>query len=260
MLKKAVEYALPTEHQWLARITYKNGDESKLPDNSCLGALVSKLSVLAPAHCFLQYSDMVEAYSVQLGVWNKSSKADDLNCDDEGYCVLAAQDIPVAEIAIHPEYDPLTLKHSLAVLTLARSAELTPNVIPICMPPQSVMNETVVNEIFVLAGLPIKGDLKHKTFVNTISRPFCKNDKIGELVTSGTAFCGIQDLNNRYYLGAPLVGLHVKFDEPQNYYLAGLLLDSREAKSPKRTVASFLDIRPYMSFINRNAKELSVNN
>ncbi|ALC46703.1 CG31199 [Drosophila busckii] len=257
-LLKQNTFAVPTEHQWLARITYANGHETKLPNDGCLGALVSKRNVIAPAHCFVQYDGRADAYSVQLGVWNKSSNAHEVSCDKDGYCVLPAQDIPLAEIAVHPEYDPLTLKHSLAVLTLQRDAKLTPNVLPVCMPPPALANATLVGQLFVVAGLPIKSVLKHKTWVNTISRPYCQKEH-SALVASSSAVCGYQDRLETYYLGAPLVGIQVSAaDVPQNFYLVGLLLDSRRVDKKERIVASFLDIRPYLSFIQRNAEFLIV--
>ncbi|KAH8310705.1 hypothetical protein KR044_002635 [Drosophila immigrans] len=250
-------FAVPTEHQWLVRITYEHGHEEKLPNDGCLGVLISKRNVLAPAHCFVQYDGQADAYSVQLGVWNKSSNAHEVSCDKDGYCVLPAQDIPLSEIAIHPEYDPLTLKNSLAVLRLQRDAKMTPTVMPICMPPPSLANETQVGQMFVVAGLPIKDILKHKTWVNTISRPYCQKTH-NSLITHSTSICGYQDRMTTYYQGAPLVGIQVEGDEPQNFYLVGLLIDSKRVDKKERIVSSFLDVRPYLSFINRNAESLIV--
>ncbi|XP_064549696.1 serine protease 7-like [Drosophila montana] len=246
-------FAVPTEHQWLARIMYKNGHETKLPNDGCLGVLISLRNVLAPAHCFLLYDGRANAYSVQLGVWNKTSKPLEPDCAEDGYCVMPAQEIPLEGIAVHPEYDPVTLKHSLAVLTLKRDASRTTNVMPVCMPPSSSLHETLVGQLFVVAGLPTSSELKHKTWVHTISRPYCQ-EKHGALVTNTHTVCGYQDRMKMYYVGAPLVGIQVSSDEPQYFYLVGLLLDSKKVDDKELIVASFLDLRHYIGFINRNAE------
>ncbi|EDW83155.1 uncharacterized protein Dwil_GK22703 [Drosophila willistoni] len=250
---KQDDYAIPTEHQWLARITYVNG--SKVENTGCLGALISKRNVLAPAHCFVRHNGQAEAYGVQLGVWNKSRNAYEVSCESDGYCVLPPQEIKLAEIAIHPEYDALTLKNSLAVLTLLRDAKFTPNVMPICMPPPDLAEKSLVSQIFMLAGLRTNKELKHKTWVNTISRSLCQNSA-KSLVTSKNTVCGYQEQSETYYPGAALVGIQVRNDVPQNYYLVGLLHDWTRVDN--RVLSSFLNIQPYMNFIRLNSDSLIV--
>ncbi|EDW28163.1 GL27132 [Drosophila persimilis] len=252
---KQGSFAIPTEHQWVARIVFAKGFEGKIQNDGCLGALISKRNVLAPAHCFVQYNGEAEAFSVHLGVWNKSSVISQPSCDRDGFCVVPAQEIKLAEIAIHPEYDPLTLKNSLAVLTLQRDAKLNPNVMPVCMPPPQLVNETLVGQTFIVAGLRVKEDRKLKTWVNTLSRGFCQS-KVSSIVTSSTTVCGYQAKPEGYYIGAPLVGMQVKGDVTQNFYLVGLMIDWRWENN--RILSSFLAIRHYLDFIYQNANSLIV--
>ncbi|XP_068157665.1 CLIP domain-containing serine protease B9 [Drosophila tropicalis] len=248
---KQDDYAFPSEHQWLARITYLNGSKEKT--TGCLGALISKRNVLAPAHCFVRYNGHAEAFAVQLGVWNKSRNAYEVSCESDGFCVLPPQEIKLAEIAIHPEYDALTLKNSLAVLTLARDAKLTASVMPICMPPLDLVDKSLVGQIFILAGLRTNKELKHKTWVNTISTSLCQNSA-KSLVTRINTVCGYQEKDQTYYPGSSLVGIQVRNDVPQNYYLVGLLHDWTNVDG--RILSSFLNIQPYMNFIRSNSDSL----
>ncbi|XP_017118760.1 CLIP domain-containing serine protease 2 [Drosophila elegans] len=254
MLKQG-GFASPTEHQWLARVVFGKGFEGKIRDNGCLGVLISKRTVLAPAHCFVQYNGEAQAFSVHLGVYNKSAPVGVRVCEKDGYCVRPAQEIKLAEVAIHPEYDSRTLKNSLAVLTLQRDAKIYPNVMPICMPPPHLVNETLVGQTFLVAGLRIREDLRLKTWVNTLSRSFCES-KAKALVTSSNTVCGYQTKPEAYYLGAPLVGMQKKGHTTQNYYLVGFMIDWRWEDN--RIMSSFLAIRNYLEFIYQNANSLIV--
>ncbi|KAH8383119.1 hypothetical protein KR009_006924 [Drosophila setifemur] len=254
-LLKQGNFAIPTEQQWIARIVFGKGFEGKIRDNGCLGVLISKRHVVAPAHCFVQYNGEAEAFSVHLGVYNKSTPVNEPSCDVDGFCVRPAQEIKLAEVAIHPEYDPLTLKNSLAVLTLQRDAKLNANVMPVCMPPPDLVNQTLVGQTFIVAGLRTSEVLRLKTWVNTLSTSFCKS-KVSSLVTSSSTVCGYQNKPETYYIGAPLVGMQVRGQTTQNFYLVGMLIDWRWENS--RVMSSFLAIRSYLDFIYQNANSLIV--
>ncbi|XP_030371762.1 transmembrane protease serine 9 [Scaptodrosophila lebanonensis] len=249
-MHKQDSFAVPTEHQWLARIAYSDNNH-QVPTGGCMAVLISKRSLLAPAHCFVRFESKPEAFSVHLGVWNKTADVNQPTCLN-GYCVLPAQEIKLAEISIHPEYDPLTFKNSLAVLTLQKDAKLTANVQPVCMPPPSVANDTLVGQMFMLAGIPVNKVLKNKSWVKTVSTPWCQS-KHNSLLTSSTMVCGYLQQSELYHLGAPIVAVQVEGDLPKNFYLVGLQMDVLRVPNTQRYVASFLDVRPYLEYINNNA-------
>uniref|UniRef100_A0A6P4F8U8 Transmembrane protease serine 9-like n=1 Tax=Drosophila rhopaloa TaxID=1041015 RepID=A0A6P4F8U8_DRORH len=244
----------PTEHPWVARIVFTKGIKIDNADD-CLGVLISKRIVLAPAHCFVQFNGEAQAFSVHLGVYNKSAAVGTLICEQDGFCVRPAQEIRLTEVAIHPEYDSRTLKNSLAVLTLEQDAKLYKSVMPICMPPPHLANETLVAQTFLVAGLRKWQDLRQMSWVNTLSRSFCQS-KFGTLLTSSTTVCGYQTNSDVFIIGAPLVGMQAKEQVTQNFYLVGLLIDWR--KDTDRTMSSFLAIRNYLDFIYENSDSLIV--
>nr|XP_044250240.1 serine protease 7-like [Drosophila takahashii] len=244
--------AIPSEHQWVVRIVVV--DKGAL-DNTCLGVLVSKRTVLAPAHCFVKFNRDAKAFSVHLGVHNKSAPVGVPFCFSNGYCVRPAQEIRLSEVAVHPEFDPKTLQNNLAVLTLQQDAKLGQNVMPICMPPPQLANETLVGQTFVVAGLSYWKDLKQKTWVTTHSRSFCQS-RNNKLLTGSNTLCGYHTRAEGFYYGAPLVGMQVKGHVTQNYYLVGFQIDIKWDN--KRMLASFLAIRNYLDFIHKNSDSLIV--
>ncbi|KAK9718667.1 Trypsin [Popillia japonica] len=94
----------------------------KLPSIVRLGILISERFILTAAHCVVR-DDRKLPSIVRLG------KIDLLGDSDNA----TAQDIPVEERIIHPEYKSYKLGKDIALLRLARTAEFNDNVKAVCL-------------------------------------------------------------------------------------------------------------------------------
>ena len=85
----------------------------------CSGALVTPSMIVTAAHCLSGYAPG------EIRAWAGISKVSERT---------AAQEIPVASIAMHPSFDRRTFANDVGVVTLARNADLTGRLRTIALP------------------------------------------------------------------------------------------------------------------------------
>ncbi|CAH1983365.1 unnamed protein product [Acanthoscelides obtectus] len=127
---------------WIARLGYEDGQAIKF---KCGGTLLNKWYVITAAHCLKENEEKLKVIRLGENVENEEL------CD-KAACSLPVQDIPVASIMIHAEYNTITSKNDIGLIALRKSANYTDFVKPVCLPRGDLTNENHLGEEVTVAG------------------------------------------------------------------------------------------------------------
>jgi len=95
----------------------------------CGGSLIDVTHVLSAAHCFNGIADDVRKYLVVLGEYNRDSK--------EG----TEQEVKVAKITVHENYERVSNQDDIAIVQLAERARISDHIETICLPEQGEVRQ-----------------------------------------------------------------------------------------------------------------------
>ncbi|XP_070491115.1 phenoloxidase-activating factor 3-like [Chironomus tepperi] len=118
------------EFPWIVRFKYQG---KRRPHYGCAGTLISEYYVLTAAHCILTNDNIT---MIRLGEYNETSIVD---CNEDMQCADPVQDVEVASMMTHPNYDPVKVMNDIGLVRLAKPAKLSQNNInTICLPLEEV--------------------------------------------------------------------------------------------------------------------------
>jgi len=112
--------ASPGEYPWMAALVISTEPDPNY-GQYCGGSLVDELWVLTAAHCVSDESGTTPASEIHI-VLGVNNLDEGLTAGNQG------QRIPVTEVIVHPDYDPVTLDSDLALLKLIKPASITTTV------------------------------------------------------------------------------------------------------------------------------------
>ncbi|KAJ6597425.1 Serine protease grass, partial [Pseudolycoriella hygida] len=135
------------EFPWMALLRYETDGTV---ESLCGGSLISELYVLTAAHCVAKLKSTIKLIAVRLGEYDTTTDIDCQLIGTEQMCAPPVQDIPIEEKFAHPMYDKPRFSNDVAILRLARPANMTPeSVRPICLPTTFEVQNTTLKRVSV---------------------------------------------------------------------------------------------------------------
>jgi len=221
------------EFPWMVLIQYSKPNNKK--GFHCGGVLITENYVLTASHC-ANGKDLVQLKwilsAVRLGEYDTTQEID---CEEEDNCADPVQDIPVAEIMPHENYLPAskTQENDIALLRLARPAQFTDWIKPICLPVSQKLRTMNFDGVpLTVAGwgkteTASNSNLKLKVSVNGVPLDQCNNVyRVHNVALGPKQLCagGAQGFDScRGDSGGPLMTLDSTDRLNPYWYLAGVV-------------------------------------
>ncbi|XP_055851888.1 serine protease grass-like [Episyrphus balteatus] len=143
--EKGIDDVNISNYPWTALIIYMDRDEKK---PLCGGSLIHERYVLTAAHCARVHGESLKLVSVRLGGFNVDTQI----CDKSKKCGPRVQEIDVEKVIHHKDYNGRKLSNDIGLVRLAKNAEISTNVKPICLPIKPVSTPTDFSEMIMLTA------------------------------------------------------------------------------------------------------------
>ncbi|XP_037622677.1 inactive serine protease PAMR1 [Sebastes umbrosus] len=129
----------------------ETGSHDQAPDWQlvCSGALVNQKRVVVAAHCVTELGKVYPLDAAEIKVVVGKQYRDDSR-DSKGL-----QDLKVASVAVHPNYDPHILDSDIAVVKLLDKARIGVKVLPICLSHSQGEEEVISGKGLVTGWSPL---------------------------------------------------------------------------------------------------------
>ncbi|KAF2899260.1 hypothetical protein ILUMI_06914 [Ignelater luminosus] len=120
------------EYPWMALLNYRLAESGT--DFRCDGTVINDWYILTAAHC-LMTSPTLQLTSVRVGERPIDTDPDCEETFGDKYCATSVQDVDIAEVILHPEFDSKTFENDIGLIRVAHRINITvDNVQPICLP------------------------------------------------------------------------------------------------------------------------------
>ena len=236
---------------WIVRVGFKNivTGEVKYP---CTGSILNSQLILTAAHCALAKADNYKIFAVRVGEYRTNTAID---CGEE-FCGLPVQDIPLAQVIVHPGYEKHNYRNNIALLVLKYRMNFTITAQPVCLP--DTWLETSNKGVLVGWG---------KTARQTVSPPWqqvlhlpivptqvCQNVYGSTLPVSDDQLCAGGQAGNDAcsgFGGAPLM-----VRQGDVYYQVGILSFGSDQCGAAGIPSVYTNVKKYLRWITENTPRI----
>ncbi|XP_022209587.2 serine protease easter-like [Drosophila obscura] len=233
------------EHPWIARIEFTDSQGDR--EHLCIGALINTRHVVTAAHC-LDNADR-DVSAVVLGDWDSSNNITERDCNPQGLCAPPPQRIELKSLAMHPDYTIHKVDNDIAVIKLARNAEISEYVQPICLPTAEEVSTGTADTALQVSGF-VRPNRRNIT--KRIKMPFekvrteeCqKKDRDNRIANSN--ICGSTEFNPMS--GSALIEAH---GEPRRFHLVGV---AAAGFNSEPSLHLHTNVRLHLNWILQNSK------
>ncbi|KAF5308213.1 hypothetical protein FQR65_LT06393 [Abscondita terminalis] len=153
---------------WMALLGY---EEDKKIEFKCAGTIINDYYILTAAHCLRKTDNLVV---VRLGEHNIDTERDCENVyPSRSICAPPVQDISVAEIISHPQFDENLKNNDIGLIRLASRINTSLDTVkPICLPLNDVSkNRDYLKENFIVAGWGVTEKLRRSSELLKVPLP-----------------------------------------------------------------------------------------
>ncbi|KAG5684158.1 hypothetical protein PVAND_013399 [Polypedilum vanderplanki] len=250
------------EFPWHALIKYKIGRIFKY---TCASSLISTRYALTCAHCITQLPARYEIVAVRLGEYDLTTDPDCQHDDDTGKsdCNPPVQDIEIERLIPHSLYNNPRFSNDIGLVRMARDAEISQSVIPICLPVNQKMYQVLSNKYTVTGfGLTESGrdsDTLLKILVPKVSRETCQSfhRSVIQLAEGHTCYGGEGIIDScKGDSGGPLIN-YVIVDGTLKAVQMGIVASGHSdcGRGIQGYPGIYTDVKFYMNWILDNIEE-----
>ncbi|CRL02376.1 CLUMA_CG015259, isoform A [Clunio marinus] len=169
------------EFPWIGLIKYKVGRIFKL---TCGSSLISEKYVLTCAHCITNLPSGYEIAAVRLGEHDLTTDPDcKLIDDNREECNPPFQDIEIEKLIPHFQYNTPRYANDIGLVKLAQSPDMSQGIVPICLPINNEMQQTISNR-FTVAGFGFTENGRESNVLLKVLLPKVSKEKCQEMHSS----------------------------------------------------------------------------
>ncbi|XP_036041987.1 inactive serine protease PAMR1 isoform X1 [Onychomys torridus] len=232
----------------------------------CSGALVNERTVVVAAHCVTDLGKVTILKTADLKVVLGKFYRDDER--DE----KTIQNLRIAAIILHPNYDPILLDTDIAILKLLDKARISTRVQPICLATTRDLSTSFQESHITVAGWNIladvrspgfKNDTLHSGMVRVVDSLLCEEqheDHGIPVSITDNMFCASQDPSTPSDIctaetgGIAALSFPGRASPEPRWHLVGLVSWSYDKTCSNGLSTAFTKVLPFKDWIERNMK------
>ncbi|NWU10297.1 PAMR1 protease, partial [Cephalopterus ornatus] len=232
----------------------------------CSGALVNERTVVVAAHCVTDLGKTIVLKTAELKVVLGKFYRDD-DRDEK-----TIQNLRIAAIIVHPNYDPILLDSDIAIIKLLDKARISSRVQPICLSSTNDLTTSTEDLKIMVTGWKVLSDIKDPGYKNDTIRMgavqmvdslLCEQqyeDNGIQVIITDSMFCAKQDHTAFSNIcpaetgGIAAITLPEKASSELRWHLMGLVSWGYDKTCSLGLYSGYTKALPFKDWIERNMK------